>query len=156
MPVATITLPDRFPLVLAAGILTYCVNIWQARLVGVLRKKAGIEYPQAYAEKAQVEGTESLYPMKFNCAQRAHQNTIETLPHVLFGLLVTGIRYPTTAAVLGLIYSFGRIMYTLGYSSGIPKRRFSKGGILGLGANYGIFLASTWTVGEMLWENFGY
>ncbi|TDL29234.1 membrane-associated proteins in eicosanoid and glutathione metabolism [Rickenella mellea] len=146
----TITLPERYPLVLAAGVATYWVSMWQALQVGRYRGKAGIAYPQAYADKAQADA--SVDAMKFNCIHRAQQNTVENIPHFLFGLLVTGLRYPTVAAALGFAYSFGRIMYTLGYASGNPDKRFSKGGYLALVPNTLMWLASTWTIVEFLRE----
>ncbi len=60
--------------------------------------------------------------MKFNCAQRAHQNTLEAVPHTLFTILFSGLRYPTLAIALGSIWVFGRTIYTLGYSTGEPAK----------------------------------
>ena len=56
--------------------------------------------------------------MKFNCAQRAHQNTLEVVPHALFTILFSGLRYPTAATALGSLWVFGRIIYTMGYATG--------------------------------------
>ncbi|TDL21347.1 membrane-associated proteins in eicosanoid and glutathione metabolism [Rickenella mellea] len=154
MSAITITLPERYPFVVAAGISTFGLSLWQGVLVSRYRKKAGIAYPQAYAEKAEAEA--SIDAMKFNCAQRAHQNTIENLPHLLFGLLVTGVRYPTLAAVIGFSSTLGRVMYTLGYSSGTPKNRYNKGGGIAMASNLVLFLASTWATVEMLLEYFEY
>ncbi|TDL21353.1 membrane-associated proteins in eicosanoid and glutathione metabolism [Rickenella mellea] len=152
MAVVTMVLPDRYPFVVAAAMSTFCVSIWQSLLVSSYRKKAGIAYPQAYAEKTQADA--SVDAMKFNCAQRAHQNTIEHIAHFLLGIFVTGVRYPTVAAVLGFSFSLGRVMYTLGYSSGTPDNRFKNGGVVALVSNSCIVLASLWTTGEMIWDYF--
>lgn len=80
--------------------------------------------------------------MVFNCTQRAHQNTLETLPMVIVGYvgglssnitklahyvllffrtLITGLRYPYLAAGLCGLFTLSRISYTIGYSSGVAK-----------------------------------
>lgn len=56
---------------------------WQSIVVGKYRKAANVPYPQAYAEKAEADA--SLDAKKFNCAQRAHQNTLESIP-IVFAL----------------------------------------------------------------------
>jgi len=48
-----------------------------------------------YAEK----GGEAKSP-------RGHQNTLESLPQVIVGLVVAGLRYPTVAAALGGLWCF--------------------------------------------------
>ena len=60
--------------------------------------------------------------MKFNCAQRAHHNTLEVMPHTLFTLLFSGLRYPGAATALGAVWLFGRIVYTMGYATGDPAK----------------------------------
>jgi len=52
----------------------------------------------------------------------AHQNTLETLPLTLFYILFSGIKYPTAAAGLGAAVIVGRIIYTIGYSTGVPVK----------------------------------
>jgi glutathione S-transferase len=60
---------------------------------------------------------------KFNCTQRGHQNSLETLPSFLALLLVAGARYPVTAAIAGVVYNAGKIVYFNGYASGDPSKR---------------------------------
>lgn len=57
-------------------------NVVACNLVGVLWavQEAGVEYPAMVADGA-VVGAEAA--MKFNCAQRGHHNTLESLPLVL-------------------------------------------------------------------------
>lgn len=75
---------------------------WQSALVGGLRGKAKVQYPQgkkalqlmmtassslcrfapAYADKAQQDASKEA--LVFNCAQRAHSNTMERLPTMMF------------------------------------------------------------------------
>lgn len=67
-----------------ASILSTCfVLFWQGEVVGRYRRAANVPYPQAYAEKAEAEA--SLDAKRFNCAQRAHQNTLENVP-IIFAL----------------------------------------------------------------------
>jgi len=70
----------------------------------------------AYAEAAEANANPAV--MRFNCAQRAHHNTLEVVPHTLFTILFSGLRYPTAATALGSLWVFGRIIYTMGYSTG--------------------------------------
>ena len=71
----------------------------------------------------------------FNCAQRAHQNTLEGLPFFLVNLLLAGIRHPCGAATFGTIFLVGLIVYSIGYYSGDPEKRVPGaliGGLFGL------------------------
>jgi len=145
-----IALPVRYPLVACVGVGTFWLTTWQSFTVGKLRQAAGVPYPQAYAEKAEAAANPDA--MRFNCAQRAHQNTMESLPHVLFGLFFTGIRYPTIAASLGAAFLVGKVFYTFGYISGDPKNRNSLLGPLGSISTLGLLLASTFTAGQMTYE----
>lgn len=79
------------------------------------RKAAGIKYPQgsqpshpfavesdgflAYAEQKEVEA--SADALKFNCAQRAHQNTLESIP-IIYATYASTICCPTVPSNLGL------------------------------------------------------
>lgn len=108
------------------------------------RKESGIKYPQLYATEEQAAKSAAAY--RFNCVQRAHQNTLEYLPNFLVTLLVTGLIAPRLAAICGGLFHVGRIVYTLGYSSGDPKKRtpgaaFSYLGLLPLlfGSVYAVF-----------------
>lgn len=67
----------------------------------------------------------------------AFQNTLENLPTFLFTVLFAGLKHPKTATVLGASWVLGRVLYTIGYSSGDPSKRISGAipsslGLLGL------------------------
>jgi glutathione S-transferase len=47
------------------------------------------------------------------------------IPAFLITTLVAGLNYPRAAAGLGALWVFGRVLYTLGYSSGEPAKRTS-------------------------------
>ncbi|KAI0053459.1 membrane-associated proteins in eicosanoid and glutathione metabolism [Auriscalpium vulgare] len=118
---STITVPAGFSYVLAALLSTSFVLRWQSDyMVSKARKAAGIPYPQMYAEKA--EHAASKAAQVFNCTQRAHQNTLEGLPAILVTTLISAIYSPLVAASACGFWSFARILYTLGYSTGEPKR----------------------------------
>ncbi|KIJ65039.1 hypothetical protein HYDPIDRAFT_89196, partial [Hydnomerulius pinastri MD-312] len=94
--------------------------VWQTFLVGRARKRAGIAYPQLYAEQVQVKASPEA--LQFNCTQRSHQNTLEVSPIVTLSTLVLGLKSPFAAATLCGGFVVGRIVYTLGYKSGNPAR----------------------------------
>jgi len=82
-----------------------------------------VKYPDLYAPHGHANKKE------FDCAQRAHQNTLESWPAVAACAIVDGIVFPVTTAVCVGIWCVGRLMYIHGYSSGVPdKRQF--GGML--------------------------
>jgi len=113
--------------------------VWQTALVGKARKLAKIEYPRAYAEKAEQDA--SLEAKVFNCVQRAHQNTLENVPVAFVTTLLTTIYHPKYAAILSGTWSLSRVIYTLGYATGNPKNRMA-GAILGDIALIGLFIGA--------------
>ncbi|KAI4528949.1 membrane-associated proteins in eicosanoid and glutathione metabolism [Schizophyllum commune Tattone D] len=125
----TLVLPDGFQYLGAAFASTIWLQVWQALLVGRARKAAGIQYPRLYAEKAEEEA--SFLAKKFNCTQRAHQNTLEQMPLICTATALSALKYPTFAAgALGL-WTVGRVLYTLGYITGDPSKRQARGGWIG-------------------------
>ena len=107
------TLQPEFGYVLLIASSTALMNVWHMLRIGKLRKKYGIKYPQMTSSKH----------MDFTCAQRVHQNTLENIPFFLFTLLAGGMRHPWWAAVFGAGWVLSRIIYSLGYYSGVPERR---------------------------------
>ncbi|KAF5312297.1 hypothetical protein D9619_002922 [Psilocybe cf. subviscida] len=146
----TVTLPEGFQYVGSAVVSTVLLLLIQSNVVGRYRKRAGIKYPQLYAENAQVE--KSADALKFNCAQRAHQNTLEYIPIAYVTTLVTATKFPVFAAgVLGW-WSLSRIAYTRGYVTGDPQKRVNViyiSGSLGLLSS---LVVSTYLAGGWLWE----
>ncbi|EEB99882.1 hypothetical protein MPER_00323, partial [Moniliophthora perniciosa FA553] len=74
-----------------------------------------------YAEKAQEEA--SFEAKKFNCAQRAHQNTLENIPIIWLTTCITAVKYPILAASLSGLWALSRYFYTRGYVTGDPAKR---------------------------------
>ncbi|PAV19928.1 membrane-associated s in eicosanoid and glutathione metabolism [Pyrrhoderma noxium] len=147
----TIVVPQGFSFVLVASASTVFLNMWQHIRVNNARQAAKIDYPQMYAEKNEAASSKEAYI--FNCVQRAHQNTLESLPHYLLNLFVTGLKRPYLSASLGALWLAGRIFYTIGYSSGDPKKRLTRGGYLSSAALIGLILTSTYTVYEFVVED---
>jgi len=116
-----IQIPEQYPLVIATATSTVFLNIYQYLNVNRHRKAAGIKYPQLYAEKAEME--KSLLARQFNCAQRAHQNTLESLPYVLLMGFVGGLKFPVVSSVILGGWILGRFQYTYMYSKGDPTKR---------------------------------
>ena len=106
------------------------MNQYLAVKVAIARRDAKLAYPAMYADG---EDTASA---KFNCTQRAHQNTLEYLPSALALQALMGLKFPITAAVLGAVWAAGRIIYAAGYSTGDPTKRAPGSAIAGI-----VFLA---------------
>ncbi|KAJ7216530.1 hypothetical protein GGX14DRAFT_605069 [Mycena pura] len=115
---STLTVPPGFSSVIASLLSTVVLLAGQSIAVSRNRRSAGIEYPRLYAEKAEM--TASPAAVKFNCVQRAHQNTLENIPQVT---VVLGLRHPTLAASALGVWVISRVAYTLGYASGEPSMR---------------------------------
>jgi glutathione S-transferase len=109
--------------VLVSVALTGLANVWMALKVVSARKEFNIAYPAMYAEG----NSESAN--KFNCVQRGHQNSLETLPMLLALECTLGMQHPITAAIFGAVWTVARVLYMLGYSTGDPKKR-GFGGIM--------------------------
>ncbi|KAG6808635.1 hypothetical protein H0H92_003439 [Tricholoma furcatifolium] len=143
----TFTVPEgliqsgRFEYVGVSLLSTVFVLAGQSSLVSKWRKRAGIRYPQMYAEKAEAEASKDAFT--FNCAQRwfphiclrkcfspdvdlgAHQNTLEKIPVVYVTTIITGLKYPIVAALGCGAWSLSRIFYTRGYLTQPEKVSFT-------------------------------
>ncbi|GAA5822031.1 hypothetical protein JCM3770_002256 [Rhodotorula araucariae] len=122
MSLLTAVLPTDYPYVVAVGTLgVYAVLQYATVGVSRARKAANVPYPAPYAENAVADKDRNA--RIFNCAQRAHANTLENLPIFLLSLFHTGLYHPRYAAVAGAIWIAGRLAYIRGYSSGDPAKR---------------------------------
>ncbi|KAI4785471.1 membrane-associated proteins in eicosanoid and glutathione metabolism, partial [Aureobasidium sp. EXF-8845] len=106
--------------VVLTSVGTCMLSIWHGARCGSFRKAAGLGYPTPYADSAQLaaaspENKHKLY--LFNCAQRAHGNYLENHYMALTTLLIGGLRYPLLSSAFGLVWSLGRVVYALGYTS---------------------------------------
>jgi len=144
---STIYVPVGFSWTVASLLSVAVVLQWQTSVVVLARLKARIPYPQAYAEKA--EQAASKEAMKFNCAQRAHQNTLENVPVIILTTLIGGLHYPIPAAAGCALWSLMRVIYTMRYATGEPHKRSYP-------ANFGFFLQITQTIlsGKVVFDLF--
>ncbi|PWN49507.1 membrane-associated proteins in eicosanoid and glutathione metabolism [Violaceomyces palustris] len=139
-------IPQGYGYVVLSVIGSFWLVTFQSFKVGSARKAAKIQYPQMYAELAQVE--KSKEANLFNCAQRAHQNTLENLPSFIVLTLLNGLFNPRITTVLSFGWVFSRILYSSGYYSGEPKNRIlgAAGGFLSLFGLLGLATYSTFDV----------
>merc|ERR1711915_486190 len=83
-----------FGYVALVAVGSWGLNFWQMMTVGKARKALNVEYPKMYSEDKPL----------FNCVMRAHQNTLENLPHYLTLLMLSGMKYPRyVLALFGLL-----------------------------------------------------
>merc|ERR1712037_431762 len=108
-----LTVDPAYGCVFLVCILSYFLSFWQGFMVGRMRTKLKVDYPAMYSD------TEPL----FNCYQRAHQNTVEKMPLFLILLLSAGLFNAKVAAALGFFWLLSRVIYSVGYYSGMPKNR---------------------------------
>ncbi|WVQ64736.1 uncharacterized protein L199_002903 [Kwoniella botswanensis] len=120
---ASFTFPPAFPLVGLPIVAAMVLNGYQSHNVMKARKEAGVKYPTLYVTEA--EANADPKKLKFNCAQRAHGNTLENIPYVLalFGYL--SLFHPKLASIFFTHWIIGRFSYTAGYSGGNPSNRLS-------------------------------
>ena len=111
------SLSPSFAYCIGATGLMGLANMYGAITVVGARKKYGIKYPKMYADGDSKDAT------AFNCAQRAHQNTLEGLPITAINMLACGTVYPLTSAALGAVWSIGRVLYIRGYATNGPDGR---------------------------------
>ena len=102
------------------------------------RKQYGISYPTLYSTGKSAEDT------MFNCAQRAHQNTLESLPIVNFMTLTSALVYPRAAALFGFTWVLGRFLYIQGYSANGPDGR-KLGGLISHLGDFPLFITTCMT-----------
>lgn len=118
-----IDIPDGYALCFVPLALSWIVNLFLTFQVVRARKKYGVNYPALYAPPGH------KHEEKFNCIQRAHQNTLESWSMVMFTMFAVGLVYPVAAAVSGFMWVLGRFVYGFGYALGNPSYRMP-GGIL--------------------------
>jgi glutathione S-transferase len=122
--------PTSFKAILTPSIHSYVVltavgtcflGTWHGMRCGAFRKAAGLTYPTPYADSAHLAAAPTAQAKQnlhlFNCAQRAHGNFLENHYMALAALLIGGVRYPLLSTAFGLLWSVGRVVYAVGYTS---------------------------------------
>ncbi|XP_052622297.1 uncharacterized protein LOC111911156 [Lactuca sativa] len=100
----------------------YFQNLYMQIQVSRARKKYNVSYPALYATK----GDTKDYKL-FNCIQRGHQNSLESLTIFFVLMVLGGFKHPLIFSTLGLAHTVTRSFYFKGYSSGDPKGRLPIG-----------------------------
>ncbi|PVD31584.1 hypothetical protein C0Q70_06999 [Pomacea canaliculata] len=109
-------LPRDYGYVLLVGCVgNVFVNMWLAINVGRARKQYEVAYPEMTSSNK-----------TFNCIQRAHQHAVENEARFLTLLFVGGLQYPRISAAAGLVYLLGRVVFALGYYTGVTPYLFEK------------------------------
>lgn len=134
-----IEVPTEYGYVLLSAVSTFFVGTWLGTRVSSFRKAAKVPYPYEYASYEQIQtappaASKAMYT--FNCAQRGHQNFNEVHTSFLGALLISGLEYPRAAAVLGGLFSVGRVLYGWGYTLGKQNGVGRYYGAVGMLAHY--------------------
>lgn len=116
-----ILLPVGFGYCIASVVGSVWLTTFMGMKVGAARKAANVPYPLMYAEKDHAEKDKAAHI--FNCTQRAHQNTLENLTQFIFLTLFNGLFHPKAAAALSATWVVARVLYMIGYTTGVPKQR---------------------------------
>lgn len=128
-------LPAGYGLVIAVVVVSYLWVLSVGMGVGFKRYKykelaekdgekdvdARYLLPNLYAQ-----GT-SKHVKAFNCVQRSHQQILETFPGYLITVLISGLEFPVTTFLAGLVWLVSRMVWVKGYaaSMGDPSQRYS-------------------------------
>jgi glutathione S-transferase len=124
------------PFTAIATVFILITYMWTGIVVGKARKTHGVDYPATSG------------PDAFNRIWRAHMNTLEQLPLILVPMwLFAALVGDPHAAILGLVWIIGRILYVQGYAQAPEKR--STGFLIGFLASVTGLLGS---LGVALWQ----
>merc|ERR1711936_198324 len=142
--------------VLLVPILTYCLSFWQGFMVGKMRTKYKVDYPAMYSDTEPVFNCYQVKIFDVNCfpasnavcLQRAHQNTLERIPLFLILLLTAGLLNAKVTAAFGFLWLLARVIYAVGYYSGIPKNRVA-GSLMSLLSEAPLLVMTFLQVGNM-------
>ena len=132
---ASFAFPAGYGYVFAGLLGTQLANLFCVINVSRYRRRFGIRYPTLYADASHVDGKQCKEEdvQTFNCAQRAHQNTLESLGSVQLQGALVGLRYPVFAAACLALYAVGRVLYCIGYTRDGPSGRLIGGVVSHLG-----------------------
>ncbi|KAL1348598.1 uncharacterized protein LOC107458039 [Arachis duranensis] len=115
-------LPKEYGFV-AIVLVIYCfLNFYMAAQVAIARKRYKVPYPTLYASESQNKDAKL-----FNCIQRGHQNSLETMAIFFMLMILGGLKHPSICGVLGVLYIIARYFYFKGYATGDPINRLKIG-----------------------------
>ena len=93
--------------------------------VGAAREKYGVKLPEMYSAEKGSNGELTDNARLFNCVQRGHHQALETYPHFLILSAVSGIQYPITTSLMGVLWIVSRRAWADGYATGTPINRYA-------------------------------
>jgi glutathione S-transferase len=110
-----------YSLVIASNVIgsTFTLLLLGTR-VSVAREKYGVKSPIMYS----TDTDEKSDGFKFNSIQRGHQQALETYPSYLALALLSGLSYPLTTALEGILWIVARFAWANGYAVG-PSVRYT-------------------------------
>ncbi len=118
-----------YPLTGTVTIITLFIYAWMAIQVGKSRGKHEVPAPQSNG------------PDEFLRALRVHENTMEGLILFLPALWLFALSFGDMwAAIVGVFYPIGRILYAKGYYAAADKR--SRGFLIGFSATIVLLIGS--------------
>lgn len=129
-----------------------------------LKKNFGDEHKKAFGQSVPKHG----YPdtgtgrysdklsykewFEFNTHQRVHLNFVESIGFILALLIVNGLQFPLLSGILGWVYFFGRLLYTLGYLSKKGPNGRETGALLMLLATLSLFALGFISGIKLMWS----
>lgn len=120
MSSVTITVPKEYGYVVATTAFTFFLGLWHGARAQPYRRKSKLVHPKNFAEAADIAAAPDAETKKamhlYNCAQRAHANYVENQPQTALAMLIAGLRYPQTSALLGVGWIIGRVVFAIGYT----------------------------------------
>jgi len=118
-----------YPLTGIVTVITLFIYVWMAIQVGKSRGKHDVPAPQSNG------------PDEFRRALRVHENTMEGLLLFLPAVWLFALSFGDMwAAIVGIFYPVGRILYARGYYAAADKR--SRGFLIGLTATLVLLIGS--------------
>jgi len=153
-PNSDLKLPEGYGFVFGGLFLTVISNFYLVLNVVKLRRKFGIKYPAVYADYDTHVDSKGILCKKedvdqFNCAQRAHQNTVENLPTVQLLGTINGLLFPQFSGCCLAIYAVGRVVYGRGYMNKGPDGRMA-GGIISHLGDFPLYLCTAYSAVTLL------
>jgi glutathione S-transferase len=125
--VLSIEVPDGYGyVILGCAVLPAFASMYMGGNVIKARKSCDVPLPDLYATPGFHKKAD-----EFNRWQRGHQSFFETLTQVTVCSLIGGLKHPLLAAVSGVCFSLGSVLFQFGYGDtklDVKTARYQKGG----------------------------
>jgi len=122
---SALTLQPLFGLVVLSNFIGSSILLLALGIrVGAAREKFGVKLPEMYCSEKGPDDALTDNARLFNCVQRGHQQAFETYPQYLVLSAVSGIQYPISTALMGVLWIAARKAWADGYATGTPINRY--------------------------------